>query len=54
MPFNQDTQTALPVSPIRSPQAWSVAVRRPDGEIETRTDPLPYVDAIEVKFQFNF
>ncbi len=26
---------------IRSPQAWSVAVRRPDGEIETRTDPLP-------------
>ena len=22
MPFNQDTQTALPVSPIRSPQAW--------------------------------
>lgn len=26
---------------IRSPQAWSVAVRRPDGEIETRQDPLP-------------
>ncbi|MBT8203162.1 MAG: DUF1385 domain-containing protein [Acidimicrobiia bacterium] len=26
---------------IRSPQAWSVAVRRPDGDIETRTDPLP-------------
>ncbi len=26
---------------IRSPQAWSVAVRRPDGEIETRTDELP-------------
>ena len=26
---------------IRSPQAWSVAVRRPDGEIETRTHPLP-------------
>ena len=26
---------------IRSPQAWSVAVRRPDGEIETRSDDLP-------------
>ncbi len=26
---------------IRSPHAWSVAVRRPDGEIEVRHDPLP-------------
>jgi uncharacterized protein YqhQ len=26
---------------IRSPQAWSVAVRKPDGEITTRSDPLP-------------
>ncbi len=26
---------------IRSPHAWSVAVRRPDGAIETRHDPLP-------------
>lgn len=26
---------------IRSPHAWSVAVRRPDGVIEVRHDPLP-------------
>ncbi len=26
---------------IRSPHAWSVAVRSPDGGIETRKDPLP-------------
>lgn len=30
---------------IRSPHAWSVAVRRPDGVIETRSDPLPRLSA---------
>ncbi len=30
---------------IRSPHAWAVAVRRPDGEIETQTHDLPRLSA---------
>lgn len=30
---------------MRAPNAWSVAVRRPDGAIEARRDPLPRLSA---------
>jgi uncharacterized protein YqhQ len=30
---------------MRAPAAWAVAVRRPDGVIEARTDPLPRLSA---------